>query len=116
MNTGLTERGVLQAAFNLWDDMAKHGYWEKDDSEYYKEAEWRGCCILCAYYEFCNECALGEKHEGKFFGCTSNPDNPYYLWRNAKTTEEKSLHAGTIATLIKKRLDEVTAIEEGNHA
>jgi hypothetical protein len=116
MNTGLTERGALQAAFNLWDDLAKHGYWEKGKSEYCKEAEWRGHCILCAYYECCNECALGKKHEGKFFGCTSNPDNPYYLWGHAETAKKRRRHARAIATRIKKRLDEVTAAEEGNHA
>jgi hypothetical protein len=112
MNTVLTERRALQAAFNLWDDMAEHRYWNKDDSEYYKEANYKRRCILCAYYEFCNECALGEERDGKFFGCTSNPDNPYYLWVDADA-EEKSLHARTIATLIKKRLDEVIAAEEG---
>jgi hypothetical protein len=113
MNTGLTERQVLQAAFNLWVDLAKHGYWEKEKSEYSEAAKYNGYCILCAYYECCDECVLGKKHAGKFFGCTGNPYNPYYLWVHASTDGEKSLHARAIAALIKKRLDEVTAAEEG---
>jgi hypothetical protein len=39
MSTVLTERGALQAAFNLWDDIAKHGYKRKNKSEYYETAK-----------------------------------------------------------------------------
>jgi hypothetical protein len=116
MNTGLTERGALQAAFNLWDDLAKHGYRENERSEYYEEARYKGHCILCAYYEGCNGCALGLYHDGKYLSCISNHNPIYMRWAAAETFEERSRHAGAVATLIKKRLDEVIAAEEGNHA
>jgi hypothetical protein len=117
MKTRLTERGALQAAFNLWDDMAKHGYREKEKSEYSEAANFNGKCILCVYYGLkCDDCVLGKDPEGKFWDCFIYPNHPYILWDNAIISEEKSLHAGTIAALIKKRLDEVTAAEEGNHA
>jgi hypothetical protein len=117
MNTGLTERGALQAAFNLWDDLAKHGYLDKEESEYSEAAKYKGSCILCAYYDLeCENCVLGEGPDGEYWSCSSNPNHPYRLWDNVGTIEEIRLHARTIATLINKRLDEVIAAEEGSHA
>jgi len=103
----MTSVELRQGHIALWKWLARTGSWDKEKwpgwgkESYYWVQENRECFACDACENMCSRCPIVWSHKGKQhdWPLCNHPGGEYWLWRNAKSINERRQIAAKIARM-----------------